>query len=84
MFPCLDPLGLLVCLSRYHSLMIGEEKPSVAISGRSSHKMTGLRVFSYFLHFIFLYLYILMLIVYIVVMSYRPDEFSNCVQIKIN
>ena len=42
MFPCLDPLGLLVCLSRYHSLMIGEEKPSVAISGRSSHKMTGL------------------------------------------
>ena len=42
MFPCLDPLGLLVCSSRYHFLMIGEEKRSVAISGRSSHKMTGL------------------------------------------
>ena len=42
MFPCLDPLGLSVCLSRDHSLMIGEEKTSVAISGRSSHKMTGL------------------------------------------
>ena len=44
MFPCLDPLELLVCSSRDHSLTIGEEKTSVAISGRSSHKMTGLMV----------------------------------------
>ena len=41
-FPCPNLLGLLVCLSRNKSQIIGEGEFSVAISCGSNHKMTGL------------------------------------------
>ena len=41
-FPYCDFLGLLVCCSIQHAMPYYEEKHSVAISGGSNHRMTGL------------------------------------------